>query len=107
MRKLVSLLAVAALSVGLVLSSVAFGATKKVGVKGLTFSPKTITVKKGTTVKWAWKTGGVPHNVVGKGFKSKTAATVTFSKKFTKKGTYKYVCTIHKSQGMTGTVKVK
>jgi plastocyanin len=106
-RKLVSLLAVAALSVGLVLSSVAFGATKKVGVKGLTFSPKTVTVKKGTTVKWSWKTGGVPHNVVGKGFKSKTAATVSFSKKFTKKGTYKYVCTIHKAQGMTGTVKVK
>ena len=107
MRKLVSLLAVAALSVGLVLSSVAFGATKKVGVKGLTFSPKTITVKKGTTVKWSWKTGGVPHNVVGKGFKSKTAATVTFKKKFTKKGTYRYVCTIHKAQGMKGTVKVK
>jgi plastocyanin len=106
-RKLVSLLAVAALSVGLVLSSVAFGATKKVGVKGLTFSPKTVTVKKGTTVKWSWKTGGVPHNVIGKGFKSKTAATVTFSKKFTKKGTYKYVCSIHKAQGMTGTVKVK
>jgi plastocyanin len=106
-RKLVSLLAVAALSVGLVLSSVAFGATKKVGVKGLTFTPKSITVKKGTTVKWSWKTGGVPHNVVGKGFKTKTAATVTFSKKFTKKGTYKYSCTIHKAQGMTGTVKVK
>lgn len=107
MRKLVSLLAVAALSVGLVLSSVAFGATKKVGVKGLAFSPKTVTVKKGTTVKWSWKTGGVPHNVVGKGFKSKTAATVSFSKKFSKAGTYRYVCTIHKAQGMKGTVKVK
>jgi plastocyanin len=106
-RKLISVLAVVALSVGLVLSSVAFGATKKVGVKGLTFSPKTITVKKGTTVRWSWKTGGVPHNVVGKGFKSKTGATVTFKKKFTKKGTYKYTCTIHKAQGMTGTVKVR
>jgi plastocyanin len=105
-RKLVSLLAVAALSVGLVLSSVAFGATKKVGVKGLTFSPKTASIKKGGTVKWSWKTGGVPHNVVGKGFKSKTAATVSFSKRFTKKGTYRYVCTIHKAQGMRGTVKV-
>ena len=106
MRKLVSLMAVAALSVGLVLSSVAFGATKTVKVKGLSFTPKTLRVKKGTTVKWTWKTGGVPHNVVGKGFKSKTAAKVTFSKRFTKKGTYKYLCTIHKAQGMTGTVKV-
>jgi plastocyanin len=105
-RKLITLLAVAALSVGLVLSSVAFGATKKVGAKGLTFTPKTVTIKKGSTVRWHWKTGGVPHNVVGKGFKSKTAATVTFSKKFSKKGTYKYVCTVHKAQGMKGTVKV-
>jgi plastocyanin len=86
-------LAVAALSVGLILSSVAFGATKKVGVKGLTFTPKTLSVKKGTTVKWSWKTGGVPHNVTGKGF--------------TKAGTYKYVCSIHKAAGMTGTIKVK
>ena len=107
MRKLISVLAVVALSVGLVLSSVAFGATKKVSVKGLTFSPKTLTVKKGTTVKWSWNTGGVPHNVVGKGFKSKLGAKVTFSKKFTKPGTYRYVCSIHKSQGMRGTIKVK
>ena len=107
MRKLISVLAVVALSVGLVLSSVAFGATKKVGVKGLTFSPKTITVKKGTTVKWSWK-GSVPHNVVGKGFKSgNPKAAVTYSHKFTKKGTYKYVCSIHKAAGMTGTIKVK
>ena len=107
MRKLVSLLAVAALSVGLVLSSVAFGATKTVKVKGLAFTPKTISVKKGTTVRWTWSTGGVPHNVVGKGFKSKTAAKVTFRKKFTRKGTYRYTCTIHKAQGMKGTVKVR
>jgi len=106
-RKLIALLAVAALSVGLVLSSVAFGATKKVGVKGLAFSPKSVTVKKGTTVRWSWNSGGVPHNVVGKGFKSKTAGKVTFSKKFTKAGTYRYVCTIHKAQGMKGTVKVR
>ena len=106
MRKLISLLAVAALSVGLVLSSVAFGATKTVKVKGLTFSPKTLKVKKGTTVRWTWSTGGVPHNVQGKGFKSKTAAKVTFRKKFTKAGTYRYVCTIHKAQKMTGTIRV-
>jgi plastocyanin len=105
-RKLVSLLAVAALSVGLVLSSVAFGATKKVGVKGLAFTPKTLSVKKGTTVKWSWNTGGVPHNLVGKGFKSKISAKATLTHKFTKAGTYKYVCTLHKAQGMTGTIKV-
>ena len=107
MTKLVCLPAVAALGVGLVLSSVAFGASKHVGVRGVTFSPKHVTVKRGTTVRWSWKTGSVPHDVVGKGFRSKKATTVTFSKKFTKRGTYRYVCTVHRSQGMTGTVKVR
>jgi len=106
MRKLIALMAVAALTVALTVSAtVAFAATKKVGVRGLSFSPKTLKVKRGTTVKWSWS-GSVPHNVVGKGFKSKTAGKVTFSRKFTKKGTYRYVCTIHKAQGMKGVIKV-
>src|SRR4051794_24242524 len=102
------LLVVAALSVGLVVSTVAFGATKKVGVKGLSFSPKKITVKKGTTVVWSWNTGGVPHNLKGKGFGTGSPKPkVTYRHKFAKAGTYKYVCTIHKAQGMTGTVVVR
>ena len=105
MRKLISLSVVAMLAIALTMSAVAFGATKKVGVRGLKFSPKTVTVKRGTTVRWSWS-GSIPHNVVGKGFKSKTAGKVTFSKRFTKKGTYRYVCTIHKAQGMTGVIKV-
>jgi plastocyanin len=105
-RKLITLMVVAALTAALAMSAtMAFAATKKVGVRGLKFSPKTLRVKKGTTVKWSWS-GSVPHNVVGKGFKSKTAGKVTFSKKFTKKGTYRYVCTIHKAQGMSGVIKV-
>ena len=105
MRKLVSLMVVAALTAALVLSAVAFGATKKVGVKGLSFSPKTLKIKHGTTVKWAWK-GSVPHNVVGKGFKSKTTANGSVSHKFTKKGTYTVICTLHKAAGMTMKIKV-
>ena len=106
MRKLITLMVVAALAVGLTVSAtVAFAATKKVGVKGLKFTPKTLKVKRGTTVRWSWS-GSVPHNVSGKGFKSKTAGKVTFSKKFTKKGTYRYVCTLHKAAGMTGVIKV-
>jgi plastocyanin len=105
-RKLISLLVVAALTVALALSAVAFGATKKVGVKGLAFSPKALSIKKGTTVKWSWS-GSVPHNVTGKGFKSKTAAKVTFSHKFTKAGSYTVVCTLHKAAGMTMKIKVK
>ena len=106
MRKLITLMVVVALAAAMTVSAtVAFAATKKVGVRGLKFSPKTLKVKRGTTVKWSWS-GSVPHNVKGKGFASKTAGKVTFSKKFTKKGTYRYVCTLHKSAGMTGVIKV-
>jgi plastocyanin len=109
-RKLVSLLVVVALTAALVMSAVAFAATKKVGVKGLAFAvggkaTKSLKVKRGTTVKWSWS-GSIPHNVVGKGFKSKTAAKGSVSHKFTKKGTYTVVCTLHKTAGMTMKVKV-
>ena len=106
MRKLISVFVVAALTAALVLSSVAFGATKKVGVRGVTFSPKSLTIKRGTTVRWSWS-GSLPHNVTGKGFRSKTAAKVTFSHKFTKKGTYIVVCTLHQAAGMTMKIKVR
>jgi plastocyanin len=65
------------------------------------FSPKTATVARGGTVTWRW-TGKKSHDVVGPGFKSKTA---TFTKTFTKKGRFKYLCTLHR--GMTGIVRVK
>jgi len=54
MRKLIALMVVAALTAALALSAIAFGATKKVGVKGLSFVPKSLVIKKGTTVTWHW-----------------------------------------------------
>jgi plastocyanin len=69
------------------------------------WSPSSLTVKKGTTVTWKW-TGKIPHNVTGKGFSSKTAPKLTYSHKFTKAGTYKVVCTIHKSVGQKMTIHV-
>src|SRR3954469_15464295 len=105
-RKLITLMVVAALAAAMTVSAtVAFAATKKVGVRGLKFSPKTLKVKRGTTVKWSWS-GSVPHNVVGKGFKSKTTTKGSVSHKFTKKGTYTVVCTLHKAAGMTMKIKV-
>ena len=106
MRKLIALMAVAALTAALILSNVAFGATKKVGVRGLKFVPASLRVSKGTTVVWHWS-GSVPHNVSGKGFKSGLKAKGTLRHKFTKKGRYAYVCTIHKSAGMKGVIIVR
>jgi plastocyanin len=103
---------VAILVVGLVVLSAtaALAATKSVGVTKsgtkFKFNPATLSIKKGDTVKWSWS-GSVPHNVSGPGFRSKTATRVTFSRKFTKAGTFKVVCTIHQALGQRMTVVVK
>ena len=91
-------------------ATVALAATKSVGVKKTgskyKFNPATLRIKKGDTVKWSWS-GSVPHNVTGPGFKSKTGTKVTFSRKFSKAGTFKVVCTIHQALGQRMTVVVK
>ena len=74
--------------------------------------PRTVTVHVGDKVEWEWEDDAVnPHNVtVTKGpvkFHSKTQTSGTFEKKLKKPGTYKIVCTIHVSQGMKMTLKVK
>ena len=58
----------------------------------------TVTVKKGTTVKWNW-TGRDHHNVVvSKGpahFQSAVKTSGSFRKKMKRKGTYTIICNIH------------
>ena len=38
---------------------------------------------------------------------SRTKTSGTFSRKLRRRGTYRYVCTIHEDLGMTGSVKVE
>jgi plastocyanin len=86
----------------------AAGATKSIKLLDNRFSPRTATVKRGTTVKFVWA-GKNPHNVfVVKGpvrFNSSTKTKGSYVKKLTKKGSYALVCTIH--SGMTLTLKVR
>jgi plastocyanin len=104
-----SIAGVAAVAAAGALAVPALAATKSVQVKDNKFVASSITVKKGTTVKWVWK-GEAPHDVaVTKGpakFKSSVKTSGSFSKKLTKKGTYSIVCTIH-APGMKMTIKVK
>ena len=90
-------------------ASFALAATKTVGVKKkgshFLWNPPVLRIKKGDTVKWSW-TGNVPHNVTGPGFHSKTANKLTYSRKFTRAGTYRVVCTIHKSLGQRMVIRV-
>jgi plastocyanin len=86
----------------------ALAATKTVSLGDNFFSPKSLSISKGTVVKWVWK-GKAPHNVtVTKGpakFHSATQSKGTYSHTFTKSGAYTIVCTIH--PGMTSTITVK
>jgi plastocyanin len=108
MKKLIAAGAATAAAAG-ALAIPALAATTTVQVKDNKFAPTSITVKKGTTVKWVWK-GKAPHNVsVTKGpakFRSTTQVKGSYSKKLTKAGTYTILCTIH-APGMKMTVKVK
>jgi len=91
-----------------------FGATaeaspapSEVKIDNFSFSPATITVAAGTSVKWV-NHDDIPHNVVAddKSFKSKVLDTdEQFTYTFTKPGTYTYFCSIHPK--MTGKVVVQ
>ena len=83
---------------------------KTVSVKDDFFSPKTVRVAVRGTVTWRWRDEGV-HNVVFRkvpsGASKRRSTTRTagkFTRSFRKRGTYRYVCTIHEDLGMKGSV---
>lgn len=75
---------------------------------GLTprFSPRAVEVAAGGTVTWQWS-GVLPHDVTGPGFASGIKSEGTFSVTFPLPGTYQYVCELHASSNMRGTVTVR
>ncbi len=107
MRKRLVALAVPVVAAG-ALAVPAHGATKTVLVKDNVFSPKRVTVAKGTTVRWVWR-GKSPHNVtVTRGparFRSAVKMKGSFSRKLTKRGKYSIVCTIHPGMTMSITAR--
>lgn len=79
----------------------------EVKIDNFSFSPATITVSAGTTVRWTNR-DDIPHTVVSddQKFKSKVLDTdEQFSFTFTTAGTYGYFCSIHPK--MTGKVVVQ
>jgi plastocyanin len=70
-----------------------------VRIKDIDFNPRATTVHRGDTVRWVWLDGSTPHNVKSRGassFRSSPTKTRgTYTVRFTRAGTYKYVCTIH------------
>ena len=109
MRVLIAFIAGAAL----LSAAPAHGAAKKTVTLGDNyFAPKTLKVKKDTTVTWRWpgfEQAGDVHDVKLKSgpkgvkkFHSEAASTdYSFKRKLTKPGTYKIVCTLHEEMRMT------
>jgi plastocyanin len=80
-----------------------------VTLRKIAFHPARLVVTRGTSVRFSWKDPGIVHNVTSTGRRrfrsSSTKKTGTYTVRFTRAGTYTYVCTIH--FGMKGRVVVK
>jgi plastocyanin len=87
-----------ALILTLLIAAPAGAATRSVKIGDDFFKPKTVTVSKGTTVKWNWR-GSHAHNVrVRRGprhFQSAVKRSGSFKRKMRVRGTYRIICSIH------------
>ncbi|HUH13094.1 MAG TPA: plastocyanin/azurin family copper-binding protein [Longimicrobiales bacterium] len=102
--------AVAPVSFGLTASG-GGGNVQVINIVGLTFSPSTVTVPAGTTVRWE-ASEVMFHTITPDGHSAWTRGTVqnandTFSATLNTPGTYAYFCEPHRGQGMTGTITVQ
>ena len=105
--KVITAVAVLALSWGAGRVAAAPENTIQVSAKNFMFSPATITIKAGATVKWL-NLDDEPHTVFSNAGLFRSSALDTkesFSFTFDKPGTYHYLCTIHPQ--MLGTIVVE
>jgi plastocyanin len=64
------------------------------------FRPRTLRVKRGKRVRWTWNSNA-PHNVTFRRLRkrSRTASQGSFTLRFRRRGTYRYLCTVHDFSG--------
>jgi plastocyanin len=85
-----------------------------VEVRNNTFVPASVTIARGGTVAWVWKTTSTSHNVVPDVTSPTTSGAVDngpkiFTFTFPTAGTYRYFCSVHGGAGgagMAGTIVV-
>ena len=106
MRRVVLLLATMVMAVGLAIGH-ASGAGKTVKADNFDFKPGKVTIENGDKVTWK-NVEGV-HTVTFKNgsFDKEISGDDRVSKKFSREGTFRYLCTLHKAQGMRGKVIVE
>ena len=109
MRRLCIACSATAVAVLVATTSVDAAGTRSVVVEDIDFKPRSVTVRKGTTVRWSFRDGPTEHNVISRGRPrfagSPEKTTGTYSVRFRRSGTYRYVCTLH--PGMAGRVVVR
>ena len=89
-------------------SAAGSSATARVALKNIKFTPSTVRIKRGDRVTWTWQEP-VFHDIKSKGALRFRGASMrktgSHTVRFTKAGTYRYVCTLH--PGMDGKVVVR
>jgi plastocyanin len=110
MRRLILIATVAALVAVPAVSALAASPTETVKLGNYFYRPKTMTIHRGTKVKWVWETFGIEHNVAVKSgpvkFRSRNLGSGSYSFTFRKQGTYHIYCTLHPTL-MKQTIVVK
>ena len=100
------LLALVALAFGLAVPTV-LAATRGVAIQDFAFSPRTVEIRVGDTVRWTNR-DSVAHSATAQNGSFDTGLLAdgeSGSVRFTAAGTYRYICTPHPD--MTGTVVVR
>ena len=83
------------------------GMAVEVSMSANRFNPGATRVAAGATVVWR-NTSDIPHTVTGDGFDSGLIQPGgSYSRTFTRPGSYSYWCTPHRQAGMVGTVIVE
>jgi plastocyanin len=83
------------------------GGARDVAAADFRFDPARIEVESGQTVRWT-NSGQTAHNVKGPGFGTTSVLDPgqSYAHTFTRRGTFRYLCTLHPAQ-MRGTVVVR
>lgn len=73
--------------------------TETIVLRDIEYSRTTVRIRRGDSVLWRWRDGTTPHDVTSTGrprFRSSsTKARGAWRIRFRRRGTYRYLCTIH------------
>jgi plastocyanin len=104
MKRLMILLALCLATAAAAFAVPALATIRTVSVKDDFYGSRSKSVSKNTTVRWVWRGSGRHNVVVDSGpvhFHSTIKRSGTFSHRFTRRGRYHIICTVHSEMTMT------